>query len=95
MELMINYGMKSLGVLKSATSGNAEIFHLNDLGNLLKGFTADIIAVEGDPTKAPIEQMREVTFVRKDGKVVKNIYCPLLFKMLERVHETPIKVSLK
>ncbi len=72
MELMVAYGMKPLDVLKSATSGNAAVFHLNDLGKLQKDFTADIIAVEGDPTKG-IEQMRKVRFVMKNGEVVKNI----------------------
>jgi len=70
LELMVEYGMKPLNVLKSATSLNAKIFHLDNLGRLQKGFLADIIAVEGNPSK-DIKNMRNVKFVMKDGKMYK------------------------
>lgn len=68
MELMVAYGMKPLAVLKSATSGNAKMFHLNQLGNLKKGFLADIIAVKGNPVE-DISVVKNVSFVMKDGVV--------------------------
>jgi imidazolonepropionase-like amidohydrolase len=68
MELMVDYGMKPLDVLKSATSANADIFQLNDLGQLKKGFVADIIAVSGNPLEQ-ISMMKNVSFVMKDGLV--------------------------
>lgn len=71
MELMVDYGMKPLDVLISATSNNASMFHLNQLGNLEKGFLADIIAVEGNPTK-DISVIKNVSFVMKDGVVYKE-----------------------
>ena len=71
MELMVDYGMEPLDVLKSATSGNASLFHLNDLGQLKKGFLADIIAVKGNPVK-DISVMENVSFVMKDGKVYRE-----------------------
>ena len=71
MELMVDYGMKPLDVLISATSNNAKMFHLNQLGNLKKGFLADIIAVEGNPNK-DISLMKNVSFVMKDGVVYKE-----------------------
>lgn len=71
MELMVDYGMKPLDVLISATSNNAKMFHLNQLGNLKKGFLADIIAVEGNPTK-DISVIKNVSFVMKDGVVYKE-----------------------
>lgn len=71
LELMVTYGMTSLSALKSATSLNAKIFHLSNLGNIKKGFFADIIAVEGDPLK-DISKMRYVQFVMKDGIIYKN-----------------------
>lgn len=71
MELMVDYGMKALDVLISATSNNAKMFHLNQLGNLKKGFLADIIAVEGNPTK-DISVIKNVSFVMKDGVVYKE-----------------------
>ena len=71
MELMVDYGMQPMEVLKSATSINAKIFHLTNLGKLQKGFLADIIAVKGNQTK-DITNMRNVPFVMKDGHIFKN-----------------------
>lgn len=71
MELMVEYGMKPLDVLTSATSLNANMFHLEKLGKLEKGFFADIIAVEGDPLK-DISVMKNVAFVMKDGEVYRE-----------------------
>ncbi|MFT6796110.1 MAG: imidazolonepropionase-like amidohydrolase [Maribacter sp.] len=71
MELMVEYGMKPLDVLISATSGNARMFHLNTLGELKKGFLADIIAVKGNPIEN-ISAMKEVSFVMKDGIIYKD-----------------------
>tara|TARA_R110000868_G_scaffold84342_3_gene237828 strand:+ start:1939 stop:3189 length:1251 start_codon:yes stop_codon:yes gene_type:complete len=71
LELMVEYGMQPKDVLISATSGNAAIFHLDNLGTIKKGFLADLIAVDNNPTKA-IENMRKVKFVMKDGVIYKN-----------------------
>ncbi|SIQ54151.1 metal-dependent hydrolase family protein [Maribacter ulvicola] len=71
MELMVDYGMKPIDVLISATSNNASMFHLNRLGNLKKGFLADIIAVKGNPV-LDISVMKQVSFVMKDGIVYKD-----------------------
>ncbi len=68
MELMVEYGMTPLAVLQSATSVNARVFHLDGFGQIRKGFFADIIAVQGDPTK-DISAIKSVKFVMKDGEV--------------------------
>jgi imidazolonepropionase-like amidohydrolase len=69
LELMVDYGMKPLEAVKSATSSNARLFHLEDrLGVVKKGWLADLIAVEGDPTK-DIAALRRVKFVMKDGRI--------------------------
>jgi imidazolonepropionase-like amidohydrolase len=70
-ELLVDYGMKPVAVLTSATSQNARMFHLNKLGNLKKGYWADIIAVKGDPLE-DISRMKDVVFVMKDGIVYKE-----------------------
>lgn len=67
LELMVDYGMNEIEVLKSATSINAGVFGLENLGHLKTGFYADIIAVKGDPTK-DIKALYAVPFVMKDGK---------------------------
>jgi imidazolonepropionase-like amidohydrolase len=69
MEMMVEYGMKPLQVLRSATSVNADVFELNDRGRIKAGLLADIIAVEGDPL-ADIHNIRNIRLIIKDGKVI-------------------------
>ena len=71
LELMVQYGMEPIRALQAATSVNARIFHLKSLGKIEKGFLADIIAVEGDPTE-DILKMRTVRYVMKDGEIYKQ-----------------------
>ena len=67
LELMVEYGMTPLAALRSATSGNAKTFHLDDrLGRVAPGLLADLVAVGGDPTKE-VAALRRVQFVMKDG----------------------------
>lgn len=71
LELLVEYGMKPLQVLQAATSKNARLLHFDKLGQLKKGYLADIIAVKGNPKK-DITKMREVNFVMKDGLIIKT-----------------------
>ncbi len=72
MELMVEYGMKPMDVLKAATSVNAKAFHLdNQVGFLKEGLKADLVVVTGDPSKS-ISDLRKVKFVMKDGVVYRN-----------------------
>ncbi len=69
MELMVEYGMKPVDVLKSATSVNADVFGYTDkIGRIRKGLYADLIAVEGDPS-ADIHHIRKIKLVMKEGVV--------------------------
>jgi imidazolonepropionase-like amidohydrolase len=71
MELMAAWGMAPIAVLRSATSVNAKVFHLDDkVGAIKPGLLADLIAVEGDPT-ANIAALWKVKLVIKGG-VVQN-----------------------
>jgi imidazolonepropionase-like amidohydrolase len=72
MELMVEYGMKTLDVLKAATSVNARAFHLDkEIGFIKEGLKADLVVVSGDPSKS-ISDLRKVKFVMKDGVIYKN-----------------------
>jgi imidazolonepropionase-like amidohydrolase len=72
MELMVEYGMKPLDVLQSATSINAKVFHQDQIGQLKAGLKADIIAVEGNPLEN-ISNVRKINLVMKDGEIYKLI----------------------
>ena len=72
MELMVQYGMKTLDVLKSATSTNADVFGYGDrIGRIKQGLLADLIAVEGDPS-SDIKIIRKIKLVMKDGIIYKQ-----------------------
>jgi imidazolonepropionase-like amidohydrolase len=67
MELMKEYGMTEIAVLRSVTSVNASIFGIkNKVGSIKSGLLADLIIVEGDPSK-DISLVRKVTAVMKGG----------------------------
>ena len=69
IEMMVAYGMKPIDALKSATSIAGRILHM-DIGQVKPAMLADLIAVEGDPTK-DINSLRKVKFVMKAGVVYK------------------------
>jgi imidazolonepropionase-like amidohydrolase len=70
LEAMVEYGMTPLAAMRSATSGNAKTFHMEDrVGRIAPGFLADLVAVEGDPTRE-ISAMRRVRFVMQGGRRV-------------------------
>ncbi|MBD0289538.1 MAG: amidohydrolase family protein, partial [Flavisolibacter sp.] len=72
MELMVEYGMKSIDVLKSATSINADVFGYSDqIGRIRKGLLADLVAVQDDPSK-DIKNVWKVILVMKDGRLYKQ-----------------------
>lgn len=72
MELMAAGGMPAVDVLRAATSGNARIFGIDDrLGAVRPGLLADLVAVEGDPTR-DIPAVRAVRWVMKDGVIVRD-----------------------
>jgi len=69
---MVEYGMKPIDVLRSATSVNADVFGKNDkIGRIKKDLLADLVAVEGDPS-ADIKNIRKITLVMKDGVIYKK-----------------------
>ena len=71
LEAMVEYGMTPLAALRAATSGNAKTFRLDDqVGRVAPGLLADLIAVQGDPTR-DIRALRKVKYVMKGGTEVK------------------------
>jgi imidazolonepropionase-like amidohydrolase len=69
LELMTAYGMPALAALRSATSINARLFHLETrVGAVRPGLLADLVAVEGDPA-TDISALRRVSLVMKGGTI--------------------------
>ncbi len=67
LEAMVKLGMTPIDTLRSATSINARVLHQeNQIGSIKAGLFADLIAVEGDPTKE-ISAVRRVRFLMKNG----------------------------
>src|SRR5262249_42145698 len=72
LELIVDYGMKPVQALRPATSVNPKVLHLEDrLGAVKPGLLADLIAVEGDPTR-DITALRKVQLVLKGGTLVRE-----------------------
>jgi imidazolonepropionase-like amidohydrolase len=71
-----NAGMKPIDVIRAATLNSADLLGLGDrLGVLEAGKLADIIAVEGDPTK-DVKDLQQVRFVMKAGQIYRDDAAP-------------------
>jgi imidazolonepropionase-like amidohydrolase len=69
---MVKGGMLEMDAIRSATIVSAELLKISDkFGTIESNKIADIIAVNGDPTK-DISVLQKVVFVMKDGKIYKN-----------------------
>ncbi|MDI9364905.1 MAG: amidohydrolase family protein [Flavobacterium sp.] len=72
-EYMTQAGMPILECIKAATVNASDLIGVaNDLGTIEKGKLADIVAIDGDPTK-DIKAMGKMVFVMKDGVVYKLV----------------------
>jgi imidazolonepropionase-like amidohydrolase len=69
---MVEWGMKPIDAIQSATISAADLIGIPDkIGSLEPGRYADLIAVNGDPL-SDVKVLESVKFVLKGGTVVKN-----------------------
>src|SRR5438874_5576879 len=72
LEALVNFGMSPIDALRSATSIDARVLHMeNRIGRVKDGLLADLIAIDGDPTR-DISAVRRVRFVMKSGAVFQS-----------------------
>jgi len=70
--LMVQAGFTPMQAIKAATVSASDHLQISDqVGTLEAGKQADIIAVDGNPLEH-IEELLDVDFVMKGGKVYKN-----------------------
>jgi imidazolonepropionase-like amidohydrolase len=68
--MMVDYGLTPTQALVSATSAAAKVLDMGDrIGSIAPGMLADLIAVDGDPTR-DIAAIERVRLVMKDGRLV-------------------------
>jgi imidazolonepropionase-like amidohydrolase len=72
LELMVQYGMKPLDVLKADLLNGAKLLDWDrELGVLKPGYDADVIAVPGNPLE-DISVLKRVSFVMKGGVIYRR-----------------------
>ncbi|MCB0686386.1 MAG: amidohydrolase family protein [Saprospiraceae bacterium] len=71
LEMMVEYGMKPTDVLRAATSVNASVFGLSQVGHISEGALADILVVSGNPEEN-ISKLRSISMVMKSGVLYLN-----------------------
>jgi imidazolonepropionase-like amidohydrolase len=73
LDLLVEYGMTPLQAMRTATSVTAKVLRMEDrIGAIREGLLADLVAVEGDPTRS-IRDARNVRWVMKGGMVARAL----------------------
>jgi imidazolonepropionase-like amidohydrolase len=72
LELLVDYGLQPIQVLRAATTVNARVLGLEGtVGAIRPGLLADLVAVDGNPHQ-DISALRNVRLVIKGGEIVRS-----------------------
>jgi imidazolonepropionase-like amidohydrolase len=74
LELLVGAGLTPVQALTAATSNGARAFKLGDRGRVATGMRADLVLVEGDPTRDIVATRRIVGVWKKGVKVERARY---------------------
>jgi hypothetical protein len=69
LELLVGAGLSPIQALTAATSAPASAFKIRDRGRIARGLRADLLLVNGDPTK-DITATRDIAGIWKGGVIV-------------------------
>lgn len=69
LELLVSAGLTPIEALRAATSTPARVFRLLDRGRLAPGLRADLVLVDGDPSR-DITATRAIVQVWRNGVMV-------------------------
>jgi imidazolonepropionase-like amidohydrolase len=69
--LMVKAGMAPMDVLMAATANGANLIGSDEIGRIVPGRYADIVATKGDPI-ADVSAVERINFVMKGGVVYKQ-----------------------
>jgi len=72
LEHLVDAGMTPVAALVAATSATAKAFRMTDRGRISPGARADLLLVEGDPSKQ-IRDTRNIVAVWKRGTRVQRV----------------------
>ena len=67
---MVQWGMTPIEAIQASTINTAELFGLNNIGEIKVSFDADIVAVMGNPLD-DITLLENIDFVMKEGQIIK------------------------
>ena len=72
LRLLVSTGLTPIQALTAATAAPARVFHLDDRGRIAAGLRADLVLVEGDPTK-DIASTENIVTIWKKGLPVNRV----------------------
>jgi len=67
---MVEWGMTPIEAIQASTINTAELFGLDNIGEIKESFDADLVAVRGNPLD-DITLLENIDFVMKEGQIIK------------------------